>query len=284
MKTRGFSYRRVVNRRKALISKAMRPYMEARLIGNTVSDFCDDIMAEMPPTVSRDAVFESVRIFAGTQLSRRTALEIAWRLAGNIDDLIAGKPVLPWEQQVRDEVIPVRVEKMRPEKRKDTWGYILYCRALAGSPCPMVFPKFCSKRSCDGIARNIGFSAAWGLYPFQHPMYLVNLMFFAHVEAARSQEFPFFHQVSCNTGLKADNRAKIEVRCRVRGCPRNFQHQCAQCPIGYDQCPAGIYPKTLVSRPCSKCNTTAFFEPDDEDSRVCLNCRQTSHQSEKVQP
>lgn len=273
MNPRGFSYRRVIKRRDALFERAMRPYMAARIIGATVNDLCNDIMSEMPPMVSRDALFESVRVLAGIQMSRKMAFEIAWRLAGNVDQLIDGRAVLPWTRQIRNEIVPVRVEHMRPEKRKDTVGYMLYCRALAGSPCPMLFPKFFSKRSCNGIARTLGFSAPWGLYPFKHPMYFVNLMFFAHIEAERSHETPFFHEISCSSGLKSENRPRIEVRTRAKPCPEKFQHQCAQCPIGYDRCPAGIHPKSLVKRPCDKCHSDGFFEPDDEDSRVCMNCR-----------
>lgn len=282
MNTRGFSYRRVINRRDAIFKKAMRPYMEARLIGATIGDFCDDIMAEMPPTTSRDAVFESVRLYAGIQLSRKTAFEIAWRMAGNVDKLIEGVPVLPWARQMTNEVIPVRVEYIRPEKRKDAWGYLLFCRALAGSPCPLVFSKYFSKASCHALSQEIGFSKPWGLYAFTTPMYLVNLMFFAHLEAERSRETPFFHEISCNTGLKNENKAKIEVRCRARPCPNRYTHPCAQCPIGYDRCPAGIYPRTLVKRHCTRCQQDAFFEPDDDDSRICVNCRHAPTPTEKV--
>lgn len=273
MKARGFSYRRVIHRRDALLNRAMRPYVAARLIGATIGDLCNDMLSEMPPTVSRDALFESLRVFAGEQMSRKMAFEMAWRLAGNIDRLIEGRPVLPWNRQIYNEIVPVRVEYMRPEKRKDNSGYVLYCRALAGSPCPTVFPKFFSKRSCNAMARTLGFSAPWGLYPFKDPMYFVNLMFFAHIEAEKSKETPFFHEISCSSGLKSENKPRIEVRTRAKPCPQRFQHQCAQCPIGYDRCPAGIHPKSLVKRPCTKCNADGFFEPDDEDSQVCMNCR-----------
>jgi hypothetical protein len=282
MKTRGFSYRRVIKRRDAVFGRAMRPYMEARLTGATIGDLTDDILAEMPPTVSRDALFESLRLFAGTQLSRRTGFEIAWRLAGNLDRLIAGEPVLPWNRQIANEVVPVRVEHMRPHKRFDNPGYLLHCRALAGSSCPLVFPNFFSRRSCFGIANTIGFSAPWGLYPYQHPMYFVNLMFFAHIEAEKSHEYPVFSEVSCNTSLKLENKAKIEVRTRARPCPRGFKHECNKCPIGYNECPAGIYPRTLVSRYCARCQQDAFFEPDDEEQQDCINCRHTPTPTEKV--
>lgn len=281
MKARGFSYRRVVRRRDALVARAMRPYIAAKLVGETIGDLCDDMMAEMPPTVSRDALFESLRVFAGDQMSRRTAFELAWRLSGNIDLLIEGRPVLPWARQLRNEIVPVRVEYMRPEKRKDSAGYVLYCRALAGSPCPMIFPKFFSKRSCNAIARTLGFSAPWGLYPFKDPMYFVNLMFFAHIEAEKSKETPFFHEISCSAGLKSENKPRIEVRTRAKPCPQRFKHQCAQCPIGYDTCPAGIHPKSLVKRACTKCCSDGFFDPNDEESQTCMNCR-FSHATEKV--
>lgn len=281
MKAGSFSYKRVIKRRDILFNRVMRPYWGLHLTCATLDDFIDDVLAELPANVSRDAVFESIRVYAGIELSRRNSFEIAWRLAGNVDKLVRGFPALPWTAQLEDEIVPVRVEYMRPHKKFDSPGYMLYCRAVAGSSCPMLFSNFFSRRSCSGIAASIGFSAPWGLYPFKDPMYFVNLLFLAHVEAEKSHSKPVFTTVSCTSGLRLENKAKIEVRTRARPCPRGFTHQCNHCPIGYSDCPAGIYPKTLVTRMCTQCNKDSFFEPDDA-GHVCVNCRYFYSTAQKV--
>lgn len=280
MKTRGFSLRRVLKRRDRLYAHSLRPYYDARLVGDTIRDVCDDMLQELPQSVSRDAVFESLRVLAGTQLTPRDAKILAWRIAGNVDQLMAGKAVLPWTRQIRDEIVPVRVESMRYDTRKDIKGYTLFCRALAGSPCPMLFPQFVSTRSCRAISRSLGFSKGRGPYPFLNPQYITNLVFFAHIEAARSNDTPYFKQVSGSSALIAENRGKIEVRCRAKPCPRGYTHTCLKCWVGYNDCPAGIHPQSLVQRECAQCLTQSFFEPDS-GSLVCINCRAAQHHIEQ---
>ena len=280
MKTKGFSLRRVLSRRDAIYSRALLPYYDAHMVGETITDVCDDILRELPKTTSRDALFESLRVIAGTQLTPRTARVLAWRLAGNLEQLTDGKPVSPWTRQLRDEVVPVRVESVRPEKRKEVIGYTFQCRALAGSPCPMLFPQFISKRSCQAISRSLGFSSLRGSYPYSTPYHFVNLIFFAHVEASRSLDMPYFKNVSGSSSFVAENRTKIEVRCRARPCPRGFAHQCVKCWIGYNECPAGIYPQSLVEKDCPQCSSLSFFEPN-ADSLACINCRSAQRHIEQ---
>lgn len=272
MKTKGFSFGRVRHRRDRLFAQALRSYIDARIVGETIPDLCNDIGAVLPQTISRDALYESIRVLAGTTLTRKDAMELSWRLAGNVDRLIAGERVLPWTRQVEDEIVPVRVERIHADKRRDVDGFTLHCRALAGTPCPMIFPQFFSYASCRAISRTLGFSATWGAYPLRTPLHFMSLMFFAHIEADKSGEMPYFKQVSGSSGLVDQNRPKIEVRCRAKPCPRGFQHHCEKCWLGQDECPAAIYPKSLVQRECVQCANMGFFEPDDEGA-LCLNCR-----------
>lgn len=161
-KNKVFSLGRVLDRRDKIYSRALAPYYDAHLVGETLRDICGDILKELPQTVSRDALFESLRVLAGSRMTPRAAKVLAWRLAGNVDLLVSGEPVLPWTRQLRDEVVPVRVETIRADKRKDTPGFTLACRALAGTPCATLFPQFVSARSCRAISRTLGFSSSRG--------------------------------------------------------------------------------------------------------------------------
>jgi hypothetical protein len=208
---------------------------------------------------------------AGCNFDRRTAAEWAWRLAGNIDALAAGQVVIPWTAQLGDELVPIRIERVMPDTRKDMLGFTFFCRVLSGSSCPMLFPQFLNHRSCAAVAQSVGFTAIWGKMPYTAGMYFADLIFYAHVEAERSRETPYFRQISASPAMIKHNRARIALRTRVTPCPRNFLHECRSCHIGYDQCLGGVYPKSLVQRVCPKCGAVTFEEPD-ADPKICYDC------------
>lgn len=278
MKT-AFSYQRLRARRDKLFKTALRPYIDRTLTGSTPRDVCKDILDVLPASVSEGAVFESVRILAGTKLTKSAAAQLAWRLAGNVDKLQDGIPVFPWTQQLSDELVPVQLKDMKPTRKKTTPGYLFYCQALAGSPCPMLFTQFISMSSCRSIAETLGFSKPWGPYPYRTPLDFVNLLFYAHVEVARSNKQPGFLKVSVSSSMLRENREKIEIRCRTKPCPQQFTHPCSFCWVGYDNCDAAVHPVTYVARECQTCNTTGWFNPG-EASLMCQQCRHKLFQGE----
>ena len=279
MKSTSFSYQRILARRDKIFRTALSPYHDAVLTGSTPRDVCKDIMSVLPANVSEGAVFESVRVLAGTKLTKKLAGDLAWRIAGNVDRLVDGAPVFPWTQQIEDEKVPVCVEDMRPMRKKKIPGFLFYCRALAGTPCPTLFTQFVSLSSCRGIAPVLGFSKPWGPYPYRAPLHFVNLLFYAHVEAERSKHQPSFVKISVSSSMLKENREKIEVRCRAKPCPQQFSHPCAFCWVGYDNCEASVHPFTYVARDCVTCNASGWFNPG-EASLTCQQCRQKMFQEE----
>jgi hypothetical protein len=273
MRNPPFSYQRVLAKRDKIFQTVLRPHIGVPLVGDAIVDVSRAITDCLPARVSPGAVFESVRVLAGTTLTRAVAGNLAWRLAGNLDKLIDGIPAFPWAGQLQDERVPICVEHMQPISRRKVQGYLFHCRALAGSPCPMLFSEFISTRSCRAISRAIGFSAPWGPYPYSTPLHFVRLIFFAHVEASRSEKRPSFLKVSASSSMIKLNRAKIEVRCRVKPCPRGFSHPCSFCWLGYDNCPAAVHPVTYVERYCAMCKSEGWFD-HGEDSLACHRCRQ----------
>jgi hypothetical protein len=273
MRLKTFSYQRVIKLRDKLYNFAFRPYIDAVVSKDRIYYLHAALLAQLPATVSSGAVFESVRILAGKKLTQKLAAALAWRLAGNIDKLIAGTPVLPWTQQYTDERVPIRVEHVLPTKYRHVPGVIFRCRALAGSPCAMLFSQFVSERSCFAISKTLGFSAPWGPYPYTTPAHFVNLLLFAHIEAEKSRQAPFFVRVTASASMVAANRKLIAVRCRVQPCPFGFEHACEQCYFGYDQCDFATHDKTYITRHCEQCNGIGFFNPGSVDV-VCVRCQQ----------
>ncbi|NDD52931.1 hypothetical protein EBZ39_03485 [bacterium] len=272
MTTTAFSYTRLKRRRDKLFLNVLRRHVNVALTGPIINIVCEELLANLPNSTSRAAVFESIRVLAGSTLSEKEAKIIAWRLAGNTDKLIAGFPVLPWTHQTEDEIVPICVENVKLATKRNLPGVLLSCRALSGSPCPMLFSEFVSLNSCAAISRALGFSAPFGPYPYSAPAQFVNLLFNAHIEASRSRTTPSFITVTASSSMVRHNREKIEVRCRAKPCPRGFEHACTQCWVGYDQCEFAVHPKTYVTRYCPACNAMGLFSPD-ECAMECQVCR-----------
>lgn len=277
-----FSYSRIKVRRDKLYNNALSPYIDAHIVGTVVYDMSKDILAALPETAVQAAVFDSVRALAGTILIKSAAGELAWRIAGNVDRLIDGVPVLPWTRQIADELVPVCVISVRPYFRKNNSGQLLQCRALAGTPCPMSFSQFLSDGNCRAISRALGFSAPWGQYPYSSPAQFVNLLFFAHIEANRSGETPYFARVSSSGSMVKANRQLLEVRCRAAPCPQGYDHPCAVCHVGHDVCEYAVHPVTYEPRYCENCKINSFFDPKDT-GLMCVRCRAAGSRREVTQ-
>lgn len=269
-----FSYTQTIKRRNALFTQVFSPRIGVMVDGDQLNAMTDATLQHMPQVVTKNAVFESLRAFAGTQITQKTAGEIAWRLAGNVPRLIDGIPVLPWTRQTEDELVPVLVERVVSGKRKDKLGYYFTLRACGGTPCPLSFTHFISRLACKMIIKAVGFSGnSWGKHPYAGMSpHFTGLLFFAHVEAERSRDAPYFHKVSASSSMLKRNKELLDVRCRVKPCPFEYRHNCVDCHIGYLDCQYATHRNTYDVRPCPCCNKEAFFDPKTP-AMMCIRCQ-----------
>lgn len=274
MASKKFNFSTIKKRRNKIAAFLIEHYLNVPIVGAEVHTITAALLSFLPSTVSASAVFETVRVRAGTSFDRRSANEFAWMVAGNVDRLIDGEAVVPWSRQANDEIVPVRVEAVKPTRKKDDFGFVFSCRVLAGSSCPMIFNQFFSSRACNVLSRVVGFSnTPWG--PHQYggvAQHFTNLMFFAHVEAERSRDKPVFKTISIGSGMLKANKALIEVRCRAKPCPRDYENPCSNCFVGYDACSYAVHPQTFVEQHCRTCDRPSFFDPA-HPAVMCLNCQ-----------
>jgi hypothetical protein len=269
-----FSYVQTIRRRNQLYE-----HVFAQQIGNcfdagALNTLTDAALNYLPQRTAKNAVYESLRVFAGTQITPRLALEIAWRLSGNVLRLIDDIPVLPWTQQTEDELVPVRVEHVSPARRKDKSGYYFSLRCVGGSPCPIEFSHFVSRVAAKVLSRTVGFSGnTWGKHPYAGvAQHFSGLLFFAHVEAERSRDKPYFHQVSASSGMLKHNKELLDVRCRAKPCPLEYRHNCVDCHIGTEDCVFSTHRQTYDVRYCNSCQKDAFFDPKSP-AMLCIRCQ-----------
>lgn len=269
-----FSYVQTIRRRDQLFAHVFSPRIGTRIDGHVLNELTNAALNYLPQRVTKNSVYESLRVFVGTQLNQKTAAETAWRLAGNTSRLIEGVPVLPWTQQFADESVPVRVERVTPATRRDKQGFYFLLRCLGGSPCPIEFSQFVSRVSCKVLARTVGFSGkAWGRHPYAGmAQHFVGLLFFANVAAERSRETPYFHKVSIASSMLKHNKQLLDVRCRVKPCPLGYRHKCFECHIGQADCIFATHRQTYDLRFCSNCQKDAFFD-SKSPAMICLRCQ-----------
>lgn len=272
-----FSYVQTIKRRNELYANVFGPRIGTLIDGDALIALTQAVMLYLPQATSRNAVYESLRAYAGTQISQKNAAEISWRLAGNVLRLIDGTPILPWVQQTQDEMLPVMVERVVSGDRKGKPGYYFTLRCVGGSACTLQFTHFMSRVAVKVLARTAGFSTTkWGKYPFAgRAQHFVGLLFFAHVETARSTVRPYFHEISASTSMLKHNKSLLEVRCRAAPCPENYQHHCVDCPVGSDQCRYSTHPHTYDVRFCAACQKEAFFD-SRMPAMMCLRCQRAA--------
>jgi len=231
------------------MNHTLLPYYGLNPQGDMFRTMVRDI-ASVLPRVSRETVFQSIRGIAGQHMTPELIRETAWRLAGNLEQLQAGLPVLPWTHQRVPEWVPVRILSFTyHETESGRIGGLLRFRVLEGTPCPLIVQDFWSRELSSVVSRRIGFSAAWGKFPFRHPAELVQLRLLVLIDPSLCRmERPGFREIACPASLITGNRDVLRKRIREDPCPRGFTFYCYTCPVGYDQCPAGCHPETFVQQ------------------------------------
>lgn len=259
MATRLVSFKTAFKYRDKILAR-IRPYVDTTLTGQTFVEFFADVFGALPQAASRDAVFESLRLLAGTTLTYREAVAFAWRLGGNVHRLAAGETVREWTQQLVDEWVPIQINTVEPFIRKNKPGYLLHCVVLAGSPCPVKFTQFVSRPASVAIARSCGFTGRRGKRPFVYPEYLTNLVFYGFIDASKSEAKPRFTEVRHSSAAEAYNKQLLDIRYRAQPCVRDYPHECRHCVLGYDECPAAIRKTALKLQHCNTCEKDTYFE------------------------
>jgi hypothetical protein len=244
-----YSLERITALRKRLTDDDLVDFVGYSPTGDTFNDLTVRTAAALGVSVS--VIRESISHLAGQCLTAKLLDDTAWRLAGNAPRLRRGIAVPPWTVQRAPEWVPIQVlEYTYHRTQRGAHGGLFRLRIMAGTPCPLIVTAFWPSQLCWMLARRAGYNARRDL-PYSHPSEMVNMRLMALVTAEHSRGKPGFAKYGCTDQLRRWNNVVIKHRFRLEGteewpCPEGFDHQCYECPIGYDRCPAATHRNTFT--------------------------------------
>lgn len=271
-----YSVPAILKLRDRLCQRLIPRYSPLALGGSEVELFADELAALLPKSVLLPALMDTVRQLIGTELTPEFLRDFSWRLAGNLASLKEGRTVVPWRSPGIEEWVPMQVLRVdpAPDYRGKGGRHTLRLRILAGSACPLLISKTFSKESLVVASRHFGFSKYQGQHPYLAAQLMTSLRFYGLLDPAKSRrDLPGFFQIRCPPGCLEHNTEILRIRFRTHGktCPRNYQHDCHQCAIGYETCPGGTHRKDLMERLCDTCGKIAWFDPELPPEK-CIGC------------
>jgi hypothetical protein len=257
-------------------------FVSQELAATAFQRFYDYLCSVLPPRVLGEAVHDSIRHLAGMVLHEKPARELCHRLAGNVDGLAAGIPVLPWKLQRAIEWVPFQITACRRglSRRGKRGAYLTYV-ALAGTPCGMKIVRFLSKNQCLFLAPFFGFrrfTAAGRQLPYSYetPEQLVSMRCYGLVEPDQEWAGVHFRKHEFPASVHDYNREVIKLRFRLeRGytCPRGYPSSfpCHRCQAGYRECPAATHAQEWEKKLCPACGEERWFDTE-VSPKSCLTC------------
>jgi hypothetical protein len=268
----------VIEAKREQLATAIIDYVGTELVGDQFSQLALDLQEQLPG-VDVEVIARSLYTLVGTTLTKAQATQTAWRLAGNLTTLKKGEPVGPWTRQDHLEWIPLQVIEVLPGRnhRKEFGSYV-HTRVLAGTACPMRLQTFWNNKKCAFMASRLGFSRPYGKSKvekifYNRPVELTNMRLLGLLEPELTRDGrPGFWRVTCTPGLLSWNKRLLLARAHIDPpCPEGYNHQCYQCPIGYDRCPAGCHPNTWEWKVCPECEKKGWCDPG-HPRFICINC------------
>lgn len=222
-----------------------------------------------------------IRLFTLDEVTLSDLDFVCWRIAANIDYMVAGLPVPTLEIPRNPAEAPLQIIKVSPgwsKTKVPILGTSFKLKVIAGTYCPVNFYRWFPTNYLYKFARDIGIGGYRSKSRYTgDPYELYGMRFIASiytkvVNGRAVITFDRFH------GGQFDVRNKKLLKLRFSPCPAGYKCACAKCAIGEDTCPASLAelkracrPVTLVNKLCTKCNSNSWF-----DGGTCMTCVKTN--------
>lgn len=262
------------------------------LIGEVFQQCVSAIASVLPSGIATPAIAGSLTRFAGSTLTRDDCDLIAKRLAGNLEQLRAARPVLSWfspqqPEWVLAEILEIKVVNYRGSRcNKLTFDVITGSCAGYESQAFWSFNKLSvlAVKTQENDTHGFGLVSARftksgdlrSKYAFKDYRQLIGLHCYLLLDPARSKETPEFYTVGHTAGTSAYNRRLLKRRTReLSPCilDATISYDCYACSAGRNKCSLAVRPLTHKRKVCVSCKQVGLVDPNDtEYTDVCMSC------------
>lgn len=285
-----YSVSQIVAQKNSIGLDLYHRFAHKKLTGDTYKDFVRFVFAHVSlalrmPALTHDAINESLRVWAGKELTQPDCVNLIHRLLGNKWTLKENKAVRPYTQLEGKEWVPVQIMQMthRPHPKKGD-GYEVCFKVLAGFPTAETTTTWWSLAYCRFVSwKMFGMRKKYPtdsrkreVFIYKSPLDMVTLRLSALIDYDKSDKGLVFVEFVATSSLMYWNKEQMRFRARKTpkyACPRDYPITlaCNSCPIGYLECRAGCHPTTYAVRMCPICEQQAYFD-DERSTTMCLNC------------
>lgn len=220
----------------------------------------------------RETVFAAV---AGKVLDEKRVSLLSHRIAGNLEEIRTGRPILNWMSQKGEEWVLLGVRDSEYAARGKSRGAALQLGVFSGSPAGMVFVQYFPDFILNRMAIQLGLKAIYDDRTVHFREFVGT--FFMGIPA-RGVELSLI-RFGVRPNLVNMNKELAALRAPGRVCPANYRHPCSRCPIGYDRCRAGMHPTTLfymncagLTHGCGDGERSGWFDPRGKGWQYCATC------------
>jgi hypothetical protein len=281
----------MVLKRRAKIIDNLTEFLGQKLEGDVFFVFVDRVQDALPEGISRITVHNSVKHLLKKQLTPAQLMEMSWRLAGNINQLVGNHPVPQWTRQRNFEWIPAQVCEVQTVKKHKQLMHELVFQSLAGTIVPRKLTQSWSMKKTSYLAtyrndKRLGFGFGrshinnrgeqTGHSLFYDVRQFYGMRCFLLLDPQRSHPEPFAIEVGHTHSTMTYNKQLIVARDRnrtacIKGLPDS--QECYHCPLGTDKCVLATHLLTYTQGVCPRCKAQSFFDPAEiEHLNMCINC------------
>jgi hypothetical protein len=270
---------------------AMSSFVEP-LTGEVFASLVAALSAAMPSSVPTTAIGGSLTRYVGSVLTAEDRETIAKRLAGNLEQLKAGRPVLSWFAPKDPEWVLAEISNIVVVNYRGSRHNRLTFDVITGSCAGYEAQAFWSfnKLSYLAVATQEHESYGFGLvsprvtklgefrskYAYKDYRQLIGMHCYLLLDPVKSKESPEFYTVGHAAGTSAHNRRLLKERTReLSPCllDATISYDCYACAAGRDKCPRAVRLLTYRRRVCEACKKIGFVDPNDKEHvNVCMSC------------
>jgi hypothetical protein len=275
-KLKPFNLTKILETRDRILDELQVHFLAVQLDAACVLDLAARL-AELLK-LKNTPVYESCRDLLGKTLDSPLAVNLAWRLAGNMRSLRHGDPVYPFTRLLQPEWLPAVITHAAPDSNKygkpgHAYSYLM----MAGPPTGQRFRRFLSVAEAAYLAKvHFGFNHKSERIPYLHPTHLVQLRFYGLFANHEDGGGITFSKVSV-TPTQLQRNLEV-IRPRYRRDPRcinGLSHSCQVCAWGYDECPAAVHPTRWTAGYCQDCGDDAAPFELETTSQRCILCHRS---------